>query len=248
MVGANSADELFDALWRRLGLDALDCLLVFWRARTAHGEAGGPGPERPAGEAGGWSVGARVRAQYQQGNSQLTKRMYPGTIVGRNADGTYRIDYDDGDKWYEAPSWAIEDLGARSSPPADAEADASAAAAGGTAAPRGEAPAGTRVPGAGLTDALVSAIRRADEVLDMRIQAKNQRLGQAVDASAGRQSAAAGAYAVQIEESSSGDGVKIVVRDKSGREAVSNVQMAAPDVAHLMQAVIAITALIAMLL
>eukprot|EP00439_Symbiodinium_sp_Y106_P029017 s3197_g3.t1 len=49
------------------------------------------------------AVGTRVEARYQLSSGRITSRYYAGRIVGRNEDGSYQVDYDDGDKWYNVP-------------------------------------------------------------------------------------------------------------------------------------------------
>ncbi|CAJ1376741.1 unnamed protein product [Effrenium voratum] len=53
------------------------------------------------------AVGTRVEARYQLSSGRITSRYYAGRIVGRNEDGSYQVDYDDGDKWYNVPQDAV---------------------------------------------------------------------------------------------------------------------------------------------
>jgi len=53
------------------------------------------------------AVGTRVEARYLLSSGRMTSRFYPGRVAGQNEDGTYQVEYDDGDKWYNVPQEVI---------------------------------------------------------------------------------------------------------------------------------------------
>ena len=61
--------------------------------RRAAAEAEGPSPRASAGAGGAFAVGAKVEARFRGG-----KRSYGGVVARDHGDGTYDIDYDDGEK------------------------------------------------------------------------------------------------------------------------------------------------------
>eukprot|EP00931_Biecheleriopsis_adriatica_P016462 TRINITY_DN12116_c0_g1_i1.p1 TRINITY_DN12116_c0_g1~~TRINITY_DN12116_c0_g1_i1.p1 ORF type:complete len:2177 (+),score=496.16 TRINITY_DN12116_c0_g1_i1:94-6624(+) len=81
-------------------------------------------------QAGVLPVGTRVDARYLLGSGRITTRYYPGRVVGRNDDGSYQVDYDDGDKWYNVPQELVVRSGtvppAASGTPSSAQGQAEA--------------------------------------------------------------------------------------------------------------------------
>ena len=58
-----------------------------------------------------YPVGLKINAAYvtsKQKNEGDQLEWYPGVIVGHNNDGTYKIDYEDGDSWDRVPSNYVE--------------------------------------------------------------------------------------------------------------------------------------------
>mmetsp|Transcript_145493 Transcript_145493/g.464952 ORF Transcript_145493/g.464952 Transcript_145493/m.464952 type:complete len:848 (+) Transcript_145493:80-2623(+) len=83
-------------------LGLLDALATALRG----GMPAGPGSARQAAgssSGGEFAAGTRVEAKYMLSSGRVTSRWYSGRVTGRNADGTYQVDYDDGDKWYNVP-------------------------------------------------------------------------------------------------------------------------------------------------
>eukprot|EP00930_Biecheleria_cincta_P041545 TRINITY_DN2849_c2_g1_i1.p1 TRINITY_DN2849_c2_g1~~TRINITY_DN2849_c2_g1_i1.p1 ORF type:complete len:800 (+),score=158.27 TRINITY_DN2849_c2_g1_i1:104-2503(+) len=68
----------------------------------------------PAEQADSIPVGSRVEARYLLGTGRITSRFYAGRVVGRNDDGSYQVDYDDGDKWYNVPQELVVRTGSAS--------------------------------------------------------------------------------------------------------------------------------------
>lgn len=195
VVGAISAGEAFDTVWRRLSLDALDTLLVRW-----------------------WSGGGP-----------------PDPDVAGDPLALFDVSINDVDAAQEGSSDARIDAGALE------ENDSQRLAT--------QKLLSSIVPGADVTGALVHAILRADDTLRLRVLAKNQKLmgsasksvgaavvsaNSAAAALNGGTSASLGDFSIRIQESDDGDGVRVLVSDGHGREAMSNVQMSAADVKMLL--------------
>jgi len=93
--------------------------------------------------------------------------------------------------------------------------------------------ANTTSPIAAHTLRLTTAIRRANQAIEHRVSAKNDKVSNAFKAGAVA-AGAPGGFQVSIEQAEDGSGVVVMVKDGKGREAQANVVMESDGLASLM--------------